>query len=324
MSDDSFDFKLFTVDIILSSLEKIFRSFALIDIEVTDMTFIDESLMSKLCERFDIQSISLSKSKLIRSYDEISDRKSITYALYTSIMIQEHKNEMMSLLITRLDQHKIIIENLWLKKNQILIDSANNRLIFSLNIQTSKSVVSKVSSQSAFHRSESSEICKIKRKNLNSIVTSMIILKRFMNQKSMNRFIKSVRFIESVLRWKQSTQVDLNHLQLIQSIKKEEFINIAMIEVVVYWTLVKNKKIKIFMLIISEINKALQASSVEDFVKLNEMTLIMSLNELKKKLSIIYHDFLNVFDRKKTTQLFLHRSYDHKIELEDESQSSRS
>jgi len=79
-----------------------------------------------------------------------------------------------------------------------------------------------------------------------------------------------------------------------------------MIEVAAYQTLVKNKKIKIFMLIISEINKALQTSSVEGFAKLNEMTSIMSLNELKKKLSIIYHDFLNVFDRKKTTQLFLH------------------
>jgi len=65
MSDDSFDFKSFTVDVILNSLEKIFRSFTLIDTEVTDMTFIDESLMSKLCERFDIQLISLSKSKLI-------------------------------------------------------------------------------------------------------------------------------------------------------------------------------------------------------------------------------------------------------------------
>ncbi len=65
MSDDSFDFKSFTVDVILSSLEKIFRSFALIDTEVTDITFIDESLMSELCECFDIQSISLSKSKLI-------------------------------------------------------------------------------------------------------------------------------------------------------------------------------------------------------------------------------------------------------------------
>ncbi len=65
MSNDSFDFKSFTVDVILSSLEKIFRFLALIDTEVTDMTFIDESLMSELCERFDIQSISLSKSKLI-------------------------------------------------------------------------------------------------------------------------------------------------------------------------------------------------------------------------------------------------------------------
>ncbi len=208
MPDDSFDFKSFTVDVILSSLEKIFRSLALIDIEVIDMTFIDESLMSELCERFDIQSISLSKSKLIWSYDEISDWKSITHALYTSIMIQEHKNEMMSLLITCLDQHKIIIENLWLKRNQILVNFANDRLISSLKIQTSKPVVSKTSSQSAFHRSESSEICKMKWKNLNLMITSTIILKRLTNQKLVNRFI------ESVLIRKQSTQVDFDQLRL--------------------------------------------------------------------------------------------------------------
>jgi len=95
-----------------------------------------------------------------------------------------------------------------------------------------------------------------------------------------------------------------------------------MIEVVVYQTLVKNKKIKIFFLIISEINKAL--SSVEDFAKLNEIISVMSLNKLKKKLSIVYHDFLNVFDREKATQLPLHRLYNHKIELEEESQLSRS
>jgi len=75
-------------------------------------------------------------------------------------------------------------------------------------------------------------------------------------------------------------------------------------------------------LIISEINKAL--SSVEDFAKLNKMISVMSLNELKKKLLIIYHNFLNVFDKEKITQLFLHWSYNHKIELEDESQSSKS
>ncbi len=54
MSDNSFDFKSFTVDIILSNLEKTFRFLALIDIKVINMTFIDESLMSELCECFDI------------------------------------------------------------------------------------------------------------------------------------------------------------------------------------------------------------------------------------------------------------------------------
>jgi len=65
MLDDSFDFKSFTVNIILSNLEKIFQFFALININATDMTFINEFLMSELCECFDIQSVSLSKLKSI-------------------------------------------------------------------------------------------------------------------------------------------------------------------------------------------------------------------------------------------------------------------
>ncbi len=95
-----------------------------------------------------------------------------------------------------------------------------------------------------------------------------------------------------------------------------------MIKVAAYRTLVKKKNVKIFTLIISEINKKL--SSIKDSTKLNEIISVMSLKKLKKKLLIVYHDFLNVFDREKTTQLSLHQLYDHKIELEDESQSSRS
>ncbi len=75
-------------------------------------------------------------------------------------------------------------------------------------------------------------------------------------------------------------------------------------------------------MIISEINKML--SLIKDSAKLNEMIFVMSLKKLKKKLSIVYHNFLNVFDREKTIQLSSHQSYDHKIELKDENQSSRS
>jgi len=82
-------------------------------------------------------------------------------------------------------------------------------------------------------------------------------------------------------------------------LKKKELINIIMIKVVAYRTLVKKKNVKIFTLIISEINKML--SSIKDSAKLNEIIFVMSLKKLKKKLSIVYHDFLNVFNREKTT-----------------------
>jgi len=87
MLDDSFDFKSFTINVILNNLKKIFQFLILININAIDMTFIDEFLMSEICECFDIQSVSLSKSKLIKSYDKIFDRKAIMHALYISIII---------------------------------------------------------------------------------------------------------------------------------------------------------------------------------------------------------------------------------------------
>ncbi len=150
---------------------------------------------------------------------------------------------------------------LWLKRNQILIDSANNQLISSSNIRILKLIVSKTSSQSAFHQLKSSEICKMKWKNLKFMST--IILKRTTNSKSVNWFIESA-FIR-----KQSTQVDFNQHEFIQSSKKKRLINIVMIEVAAYWTLIKKKNVKIFTLIISKINKML--SLIKDSAKLNEM-----------------------------------------------------
>ena len=60
-----------------------------------------------------------------------------------------------------------------------------------------------------------------------------------MNQKSVNRFIESAQFIKSAFITKKSIQVDLNQLCFFQSIEKKRLINIIMIEVVVYQTLVK-------------------------------------------------------------------------------------
>jgi len=134
-----------------------------------------------------------------------------------------------------------------------------------------------------------------------------------MNSKSVNQLSNFVFLLKRSF---------IAQLKLIE-IKK--IIKIIIIEVVIDQTLVKNKKIKIFLLNISEINKVL--SSVESFLKLNETIFVILLKKLKKlknKLLIVYHDFLNVFDKEKTTQLSSHQSYDHKIELKDKSQLFKS
>jgi hypothetical protein len=149
----------------------------------------------------------------------------------------------------------------------------------------------------------------MKWKNLKLIITLMIILKRLTILKSVNSLSTSVFILKHLFNTQSKSET-------------KKTLNIVMIEVVVYWTLVKKKKIKIFSLIISKINKVL--SSDESSLQLNKMIFVMSLKKLKNKLSIVYYNFLNVFNKEKTTQLSLHWSYDHKIKLKDESQLFRS
>jgi len=60
---------------------------------------------------------------------------------------------------------------------------------------------------------------------------------------------------------------------------------------------------------------ALNVSSID------EMT--QNLKNIKAKLSLKYHEFLDVFDRAQSNKLFSHRFYDHKIELISDSTFSR-
>ncbi len=54
MFNDSFNFKPFIINVILSSLKKVFKLFTLINIKIINITFINESLMLKLYKRFKI------------------------------------------------------------------------------------------------------------------------------------------------------------------------------------------------------------------------------------------------------------------------------
>jgi len=99
--------------------------------------------------------------------------------------------------------------------------------------------------------------------------------------------------------------------------------NIAMIEAAAYRSLVKRSNVTTFAIIITKIDRLLKTArnKLED-VNLQELSHEEILKEVKAKLSLKYHDYLDVFDRAMTDQLLSHCLYDHKIELIDERTSS--
>ncbi len=99
--------------------------------------------------------------------------------------------------------------------------------------------------------------------------------------------------------------------------------NIAMIKAAAYKSLVKRSNVTTFMIIITKIDRLLKTArnKLKD-VNLQELSYEKILKEVKAKLSLKYHDYLDMFDWAMTDQLFSHCLYNHKIELIDEKTSS--
>ncbi len=196
------------------------------------------------------------------------------------------------ILITWLNQYQMILEKTWMNKTDLVINMQINFLQFL------KSVDAKKINQSEFCRSELSEICEMKWKNLKLIVTSIVILKRSMNSKLMNQFIESVSAL------KQSIQVDLNQLASFQSTKTKQIINIKMIETAIYKMLVKWSNVKIFAVIISKINWLITTvENQSERVNLHELSHVKALEQVKIKLFSEYYNYLDMFNRAMIDQL---------------------
>ncbi len=81
----------------------------MINIDVIEYAFIDESIAQSLCEILKIESVQLIKKRLIRVYDERKDQV-ITHAIYSKMIIQERTESLIFMLIIRLEQQILILE----------------------------------------------------------------------------------------------------------------------------------------------------------------------------------------------------------------------
>jgi hypothetical protein len=81
----------------------------MIDIDVIEYAFIDESIAQSLCETLKIESVQLIKKRLIKVYDERKDQI-ITHVIYSKMIIQEHTENLIFMLIIKLEQQTLILE----------------------------------------------------------------------------------------------------------------------------------------------------------------------------------------------------------------------
>ena len=73
---------------------------------------IHANLINKGYEKLKIQSISLTKEKLIRDYNEKIFKKIITHKILLNLIIESHKKLTISMLITDIDHHEVILSKL--------------------------------------------------------------------------------------------------------------------------------------------------------------------------------------------------------------------
>ncbi len=117
--------------------------------------------------------------------------------------------------------------------------------------------------------------------------------------------------------------------RLVSITAQKESFSIQSINVASFKTLLnrsKKNKIEIFALFMMNINRKIAYNTQCDLNALNVSSInetTQNLKDIKAKLLLKYHEFLDVFDRAQLNKLLSHRFYDHKIELTSDSTLSR-
>ncbi len=319
MSDDSFASESLITECVLSSNEISYSLKSLIDIEAANYSFIDEVIAQIVCDQLQIESLTLIKAKSIREFDDHYAKKLIIHVIYLNLTVQDHTIDTASMLITRLDQHQMILEKTWKNKINLVIDIQIDFLRFSNFTSSQKSIVL-LSSHRIITKQKSLTSTHILRRFF-TFVTSQLSQKSLSFDQLKEKFVKTIKQSKSL----KAVSSSVNSKSTFSSKSAFSSINIFMIETVAYRMLVKRSDVKIFAVIILKIDRLITiVENKSEEVNLHELFHAEALEQVKIKLFSEYHDYLDIFDRAMINQLSLHRFYDHKIELIDEETSSRS
>jgi len=112
LSKENYFEKSFLIDAHLILQNQFFNLHSLINSDSVAHMLIHANLVNKVCEKLEIQSISLAKKKLIRDYDEKISKKIITHKILLNLIIESHKKFTVSMLIADINHHEVILSKL--------------------------------------------------------------------------------------------------------------------------------------------------------------------------------------------------------------------
>jgi len=280
LSEENYFEKSFLIDAHLISQNQFFSLCSLIDSDSVAHTLIHANLVNKVCKKLEIQSISLTKEKLIKDYDEKIFKKIITHKILLNLIIESHKKLTVSMLIANINHHEVILSKLWMNKNEILLNMWNDVIVF-----------------------------------LNQLNTSISIFSILLNSKhsSWSQLTSSSSITQ--------TKISMMLKQLVSITVQKESFSIQSINTALFKTLLNHSKknqTEVFALFMTNINRKIAYNTQCNLNALN-VSLInettQNLKDIKAKLSLKYHEFLDVFDQAQLNKLPSHCFYNHKIEL---------
>jgi len=279
--------KSFLINAFLISQSNSFSLRSLIDSDFVVYMLIHDKLVNKICQKLEIQSISLAKEKLIRDYDEKLVRKTITHKILFNLTIESHKKLTMSMLITDIEHHEAILSKLWMNKNEILLNMRHDTIIFSDQLNTSISIFSISSNIKHSSWSRSTLISSAAHSKISKMLKHSVL---FFQKESFSIQNIDIASFQALVKRKKKNQTEI-FAMFIEDIDRE----------IIYNTQCELDVINVF--------------------SVNEMT--QNLENIKVKLSLKYQNFLDIFDRAQADKLSSHRSYNHKIELTSDATSFR-
>ena len=95
----------------------------------TGYSFIDKEFAETICQVLEIKPQRLIKLKQIQKFNG-GAAKPITHAICPTLTVGTHTESHTPLLITKLENHPIILGRPWMKKHGVIIDMINNFLAF--------------------------------------------------------------------------------------------------------------------------------------------------------------------------------------------------